>query len=153
MNVPVWLEGLCSTAWVGTSGLWLDPSQPKAASSTTAEVELVAGGNAASIRYDWAFEGTTHEGILIVGARDNGEAEASWLDSFHMSDSFMVSKGRLGDGDNLSVLGSFAAPDGQDWGWRTEIAKLSSASWRIQMFIITPTGEEALGFELDYATV
>ncbi len=61
----------------------------------------------------------------------------------------MVSKGQLSDGNSLSVLGSFAAPEGPPWGWRTEIEKLDDTAWRMRMYVIPPGEAEALGFELN----
>ncbi|MGE0057550.1 MAG: DUF1579 family protein [Dehalococcoidia bacterium] len=149
MNAPTWLQSLAGPTWRGNSGLWMDPTQPGYTSETKATVRLVAKGIAAAIEYNWAFEGEPHEGILVVGANDDGEAHASWIDSFHMDGSFMVSKGQTGAGDSLSVLGSYAAPEGPDWGWRTEIEKLSDTAWRVRMYNIPPDSEELLGFELN----
>jgi hypothetical protein len=150
MNVPDWLQSLCSTAWAGESKLWLDSTQPPVTSEVTARIALVANGNAASITYTWYFEDVTQAGILLVGVHEDGSVEASLLDSFHTSDGFMVSKGNVLEGQKLDVLASYAAPPGPDWGWRTEIEKLSDAAWRVRMFNITPSGDEAFGFEMNF---
>jgi hypothetical protein len=150
VNVPEWLGSLISQSWAGDSKLWLDPPQAPATSDATAHLALVANGNAASIQYTWFFEDVTHEGILVAGAREDGSVETSWLDSFHSIDGFMISKGQLLEGQKLSVFASYAAPPGPDWGWRTEIEKLSDAAWRIRMYNITPDGDEDLGFELNF---
>jgi hypothetical protein len=151
MNVPDWLQGLSDQTWHGTSGLWMEPGTPGFRSETTATVRLVANGIAAAIEYSWSFEGATQEGILIIGISDDGSAEASWIDSFHMSAEFMLSKGSVSRDDSLSVLGHWSAGDGPPWGWRTEIAKQSNAAWQVRMYVIPPGEDEALGFELSFS--
>lgn len=149
MQIPPWLHSLSGTAWTGNSGLWMDPTQAGFTSEATATVRLVANGVAAAIEYTWSFEGAKHEGILVAGANDDGTAEASWIDSFHMSDAFMVSKGRVEASGAINVLGAYAAPEGPDWGWRTVIEKLGDTAWCVRMYNITPDGDEAPGFELN----
>jgi hypothetical protein len=149
MNAPEWLRSLCATSWAGESKLWLDSAQPATTSDVTAHIGLVANAHAASIQYTWYFEDVTHEGVLLVGAREDASVETTWLDSFHTSDGFMVSKGNLLEGQKLNVIASYATPTGPDWGWRTEIEKLSDAAWRLRMFNITPSGEETYAFEMN----
>lgn len=148
MRIPDGLESL-SGIWTGTGTLWFDPSQPPAATfDVTADVSDAAKSNLISIAYTWSYEGDPKEGIILIGTGPEGQLEASWLDSWHMADSFMISKGTQETSGIASVLGSYGEPGSPEWGWRTVIEAATPGEWRLTMFNIPPGGEELLAFEL-----
>ena len=149
MSVPEILETVQGD-WTGTSTLWLPwLTPPERESASTATVERVVGGKFAAVRYTWEHEGQGHEGLLLVGQTKAGEVTASWVDSWHMSAKIMFSTGSVGEGGAISVLGSFEAPPGPDWGWRTEL-RATDGGFEIVMHNISPEGEESIAFRNTY---
>ncbi len=154
MKIPAALEALIGVAWVGRGKLWFNPSEPPVATfSSRATIEAAAQANVISITYTWAYEDDPQEGFLLIGAKESGEVEASWLDSWHMADSFMISRGPDAGEDKVSVLGSYAARPGPDWGWRTVLEAESSGVWFLRMYNIMPGGDDMLAFEIRYVAV
>lgn len=49
-----------------------------------------------------------------------------------------------------SVLGSYPAGEGPDWGWRTTLEMRGRDNLVISHYNITPGGEESIGVEIDY---
>lgn len=146
------LSGILSLAgqWTGTYRLILDPSTPVRVSSTAATLSSVAGGRFARLDYVWEDEGKRQDGSLLVGfEKEESVATAVWVDSFHMSNKFMVCEGKA-RGGSVDVSGSYAAPPGPDWGWRTTLGPGPDGTLRMVMYNVTPDGEEYLAVEADY---
>jgi hypothetical protein len=70
-----------------------------------------------------------------------------------MGDKVMACRGAVSNRGEISVLGSYAAPTGPDWGWRIVITPDEGQSLRIVMFNISPDGQEELAVETDYTRV
>lgn len=142
------LEG----TWTGTNRLWFMPTDPAFESSATAVVEPVAQGQATLLRYTWSHEGRPQSGVMVIlhKATSPEEDAVTWLDSFHTARAFMHFRGGLTPGGALSVLGSYAAPEGPPWGWRITIERPDSGSWALRMYNIEPEGEEMLAVEAVY---
>ena len=154
MNIPAALEPLIGVAWAGHGSLWFNPKEPPVATfSSRASIEAVAQANVVEIVYTWAYEDDPQEGVLLIGERESGELESSWLDSWHMADSFMISRGRAEPDGKVSVLGSYAAPPGPDWGWRTAIEIVHSNEWLLRMYNIQPGGSDELAFEIRFRSM
>lgn len=150
MQIPAAIEPLVGV-WPGSGSLWLNPTDPPSATfDCRATVSAAAQANLMAIDYTWAFDDEPEEGLLLVGARENGELEASWFDSWHMNDAFMISRGRGGEQGRLSLLGAYRAPNGPDWGWRTVIEVFNSTHWTLRMYNIPPGGQDALAFEMRF---
>jgi len=151
MSAPESLRRLVGE-WTGTNRLWLSPEENPRRSDSTATVALAAGGQAVTISYTWSFDGQPQEGILILERdKDGSKMEAVWTDSWHMSDKLMVCEGSLDEKGVASVTGSYAAPPGPDWGWRTSVGPGEGGSFHIRMYNITPEGQEALAVEAIYS--
>ncbi len=145
------MDGLAGE-WVGSNKLWLDPTQPPQESETTATVVLLAQGKFATLRYTWAYQGRPQEGLIYFGpTTEQRPTDAAWADSWHMSDKLMSATGEVRDGGVISVLGSYAAPPGPDWGWRIEIRPAGPDAFRLLMFNIEPQMEEVPAVEAVYA--
>jgi hypothetical protein len=137
--------------WAGPSKLWLSPDAPARESASTAVVKLAAKGRCLVVEYTWAFEGEEQEGLLVLGpGGEPGSVAGSWVDSWHMSDAFMALAGGIEDGARISVLGSYAAPPGPDWGWRVAIEP-GAETFKLLMYNISPEGAEAPAVEAVYA--
>lgn len=151
MSVPEIMANLVGR-WRGVNRLhttWV-PDNPVRESVSAAIVELTARGRFLKIEYDWIFEGATHEGLILIGdEKDSDLIKAFWIDSWHLSDKFMVSEGVLNDGA-ISLKGFYTVPDHPDWGWRTIFENINENSFKITMQNVTPEGEESLAVEMEF---
>ena len=77
--------------------------------------------------------------------------QAAWVDTFHTSSTgIMLSEGPYSEGSpSVCVLGSYAAPPGPPWGWRTSFAPAGDRLL-IRHFNVSPAGEDGLAAEIDY---
>ena len=149
MSVSISLDELVGD-YEGTYRLirsWETP--PQSDSQSVASIVPVARGRFLTMRYTWAIDGTPHEGMLLLGREQGGNAvSAVWVDSWHMSEKPLICTGRLDDG-TITVVGSYAAPPGPDWRWRTELVP-GDGTLLITMYNISPGGEEELAVESRY---
>src|SRR5688572_18011781 len=110
--------------WKGTYRLWVMPGEPPNVSQTTASLSSAAGGNFTRLDYTWDYDGLPQDGSILVGFEEQrAVVVAVWVDSWHMSDKLMLCEGRAtgNGGSAVEFRGSYAAPPGPDWGWRTVI--------------------------------
>jgi hypothetical protein len=136
--------------WQGSYRLIVDPSAPARVSETSAVIAPVTGGGSTRIDYTWEYDGTPQQGSLLLGHDDpRGVFTAMWMDSWHMSDKEMLSEGPASS-ESLDVRGSYEAPPGPDWGWRTVIEVASADSFRMIMYNVTPDGQEYLAVDAEY---
>lgn len=156
MSAPESLKKLAGK-WAGTSRLyrpWLPPEASESESESAASVALAARGKFVTVEYTWAVDGEQQEGLLLLGCEDGADdATAVWVDSWHMSDKSLACRGEVDASGAVSVLGSYPAPPGPDWGWRTVVAPGTDGSFAIIMYNITPEGEEMIAFENRYMPV
>ncbi|MBA4072949.1 MAG: hypothetical protein C0497_14080 [Gemmatimonas sp.] len=104
--------------WSGDNAVWLEPGADPLRSSASAEVSLEAEGQALRMRYLWADGGKPQSGtLLLVGDATLTAWAGAWTDSWHLAHQLMDCRGS-GDGNSVSVRGTYAAPPGPDWGWR-----------------------------------
>jgi Protein of unknown function (DUF1579) len=131
------------TAWI--------KENPVSETNSSAVIELTARGRFLKIEYDWTFEDSPQEGLILIGNENESDSiKAFWIDSWHLSDKFMVSEGRLDENDVISLKGFYTVPDNPDWGWRTIIEPESNNSFKIVMYNVSPEGEESLAVEMEF---
>lgn len=108
--------------WTGSNRLH-DPHTGKPEDSPSRLVIApLLGGKFIRLDYTWNHQGKPHEGSLLVGFNSQtSELSGHWIDSWHMAPTAMILRGSMVDGGELSLLGSYAAPPGPDWGWRIDI--------------------------------
>jgi len=151
MSVPELLEKLVGK-WRGINRLhttWV-PENPVRETVSVASVELTARGRFLKIEYDWMFEETMQEGLILIGnEKDSDSIKAFWIDSWHLSDKFMVSEGARAADGSISLKGFYAVPDHPDWGWRTVIEPERDNAFKIVMYNASPEGEETLAVEME----
>lgn len=149
MSVPPAFTSLVGH-WQGTNRLWLDPAQPANESAATAVFQLVAQEKFATLHYTWADGDQPQSGVLLFGLHEQ-QVNAAWVDSWHMQDQIMTMSGASEADGSVWVQGSYAAPPGQDWGWRISLRPDSPDQFRLIMHNITPAGEEMLAVEVTFS--
>ncbi len=144
----------CEGSWEGTSRLQMDADAGTIVESpSTASVTRVANGKFVRIDYKWSFDDKPQEGSYLVGHLvKTGEVTAHFIDSFHMGAKVMACTGTGNSDGVISVLGSYPAPPGPDWGWRTIITPAGD-SLKIVMNNIWPEGREDMAVEASYTKV
>jgi hypothetical protein len=146
------LEALAALAgdWTAIYELRGDPSF-ECDTPSTAAVRPVVGGRFVRIDYTWdeddrLEERGPQEGSLLVGFEPDpapGSATVVMIDSWHLHDAVMVSRGPRQDDGGVDVFGTWSAGDNApDWGWRTILAPASDG-WSMTMFVVTPDGVES----------
>jgi hypothetical protein len=140
--------------WSGTSQLWLRPTESAHESNTTAQVRQLAQGQFIAVAYDWQFDGQPQDGLIIFrSTSDTPPAMSLFIDSWHMKNEIMICEGTIDDQGLVSLLGSYPAPPGPDWGWRIEIESIDRANLAIRMINIAPDGQETLAVLANYRRV
>ncbi|HQU82258.1 MAG TPA: DUF1579 family protein [Pyrinomonadaceae bacterium] len=120
-------------------------------SKTNALVDFTAKGCFLKIEYDWFYQEKPHEGLILLGKdKDSQKFIAFWIDSFHLSDKYMVSEGGFDANENISIKGSYSVPGYPDWGWKTVFDFSDEQSLKIIMYNISPEGIEELAVEAVY---
>ena len=137
--------------WSGAN-LLQDPNvMAPETSKAAATVTPVLGGRFVRVDYTWAYHGEPQEGSLQVGYDATDAAfVASWIDTWHLGGRIMACRGGAMAGGGVSLLGSYAAPPGPDWGWRITIEPAGANAFRLLMYNITPEGTEELAVEAEY---
>jgi len=136
--------------WEGTYKLWFSPENPHVVCSTSAGIKKGIRGTCVKIAYDWTYEEKPQEGLLLLTFDPNKEVvHAAWFDSFHMANDFLVCEGFAEEG-RLNVTGSYAAPVGPSWRWRT-IVSTENGDFKILMYNIHPDGTEEVAVEATYS--
>lgn len=151
MSVPENI-GKLTGQWSGTNKLylsWLKESPFDSESNAT--INFSAKGIFLKIEYDWYHEGKTQEGLILIGKEKDSELIKSfWIDSWHLSDKFMVSEGDHRSDKMISVKGYYSVPNHPNWGWRTVIENENENTFKLTMYNVSPEGEETLAVEADY---
>jgi hypothetical protein len=128
--------------WRGPTRLWLEPGAAPEETTTELQAELVLGGRWLRVAYRGVAFTKPHAGEMLLGYhKDAGEYELAWIDSSHTGSAIMLSTGAARDDAVIDVLGSYAG-DGQRWGWRTRLQRLSSTELSLEAFNISPAGVE-----------
>lgn len=152
MSVPATFTSLVGS-WKGTYALYFEPGPPVSTSPSTVTVELLGNARFLCLRYTWIYEDKPQEGALIVGQEkgdDGGEGvvRATFIDSWHNGDRMMICTGTVTAQGGIDVKGTYPAPPGPDWGWRTTLAAGADGHLRMTMFNVEPDGSETLAVEL-----
>lgn len=152
MSIPENFKNLIGE-WKGKNRLyttWI-VENPVRESDSISNVKLAANEKFLKIEYDWIYEDKTQEGLLLIGSeKDSNEVRAFWIDSWHMSDKFMTCDGNFSE-NSILMKGFYEVPNHPDWGWRTDIHFENENSFKIEMYNVSPEGEEDLAVEAEYS--
>jgi hypothetical protein len=136
--------------WQATYRLWMSPEAAPAESLSSAILSPMVNGKMVCIEYNWTFNGGMEEGELFIGYEPQSQqVTVVWVDSWHNGDRFMICHGGVRRDGAISVLGSYPAPTGPDWGWRTVIEP-GDDQFILRMYNIPPGGEDLLAVEAIY---
>lgn len=137
-------------AWQGKSSLQVSLDEPVRDSQSQLHIRPVIKGKFLEFRYDWLEKEVPQEGLLLVGYDEpTRAAKAIWLDSWHTGEDFMIFQGSIDRDGEITLLGSYPAPDGPDWGWRIVIRP--EGDWlKLQMDNISPEADELWAVMADY---
>ncbi|TWT57661.1 hypothetical protein KOR42_10240 [Thalassoglobus neptunius] len=142
-----WFEQVCGT-WAGVCRTWFEPDQLADESPFEGRFGKSIGGNFLRHQYSGEIQNSPRVGEELFVFNPVGETiDVSWADSFHMSSSIMLSRGKL-TGNTLDMTGQYmVGVDIPDWGWRTVYDLTSSDELVITAFNISPEGESAKALE------
>lgn len=142
----------CAGTWTGINKLQDPHSNIQEESASTAEIKPILAGKFVRIDYTWQYKEAPQEGMMLVGFETKTNTiNVYWIDSWHMGDAVMHCTGKDNEG-YLSVMGSYAAPPGPDWGWRINLFA-DNKTFRIEMFNIWPEGKEEPAVTMSYENV
>ncbi len=141
--------------WEGVARTWFEPDKLADESPCRGTIRSVLGGRFAVHEYEGSLQGKPLSGVALYGYHlDPDRYEMAWIDSFHNGTAIMFSKGQ-NEGRGYGVRGSYEAPSGPPWGWRTEIRQPEPGRLIITHFNVPPesVGPEAKAVEIDYRRV
>jgi len=136
--------------WEGTTKTWFEADNLADESPWRGIIRPVLEGRFVVHEYEGSFQGKPIAGVAIHGYHlDRGRYETAWIDSFHTGTAIMFFTGQAGD-EAHRVLGSYEAPSGPPWGWRTDIAQPETDRLVITHYNVTPEGQETKAVETSY---
>lgn len=122
-------------AWTGTNGFRLLPDDPVVRGAANAELTLPAAGHLLAFAYGWEHpEDGGQEGLLVVGAGEDGALTAIWGDSWHQKPEPLPMTGAIEAPGRLRVSGCYAG----DWGWGIAFAAAGGESLTVTMENVVP---------------
>ncbi len=138
----------CAGAWRGHNVLQ-DPHTGRPDDSpATAVVTPLLDGRFVRLDYTWRYQDRDQAGSLLVGYQPKADLVTThWIDSWHMGTAVMACEGAAEEDGSLFVRGTYAVPEGPDWGWRTVLTPRRRQSLRMVMHNIAPDGQEWLAVE------
>ncbi len=141
----------CAGSWRGSNRLYDPTTNRPEDSAATAKVSPVLGGRFLRLDYAWSYQGAPQEGSLLLGCvTKTGVLSAHWIDTWHMGEMVLACRGERRDGGALSLTGSYAVRPGPDWGWRIVLHPVEARALRLEMFNITPNGQEKIAVEASF---
>jgi hypothetical protein len=138
--------------WAGTNDLVLGEGGAPLRTAATACVTAVLLGRFVRVDYTWSYEGQPQEGMMLIGYQPKaGLVTMDWADTMHNGRRVMHCVGGAAGDGTLEVKGSYPAPPGPDWGWRTVITPSASGGEKlvITMYNIWPEGKEDFAVRME----
>ncbi|MFF2553268.1 hypothetical protein ACFVUS_19850 [Nocardia sp. NPDC058058] len=121
--------------WSGANDFRLMPTDTMQTSAATVTVTFGAGGNLASIGYTWSHPADgPQQGLLVVGADEDGNAQALWSDTWHQKPGPQVLTGTARPGAQVELSATY----GGDWEWRIMVDDTVDGVFRLRMDNVVP---------------
>src|SRR5688500_5378796 len=137
-------------SWRGSGTLftpWTTPAEQEY--DSTAFVSSAAR-NFLKLEYTWTADGRQQDGLMLIAEKKDGSFSSVWVDSWHQSEAFLLSTGSRTASGDITLLASYPAPTGPDWGWKTIIRALGGDNLEILMYNIPPDGKEEIAVHDTY---
>lgn len=141
--------------WQGTARTWFEPGKLAETSPVRGQIKRVLKGMFAQHSYRGRLMGDPMIGLALIGySLGEQQWQVAWVDSVHNGTRVMLSVSPSGASPlRPNVLGSYPAPQGPDWGWRTTLELRGRDRLLLRHFNVTPQGQESIGVEFDYRRV
>ena len=131
--------------WKGTTTVWPGPEAEAIHSDVWLDARLAARGKFLIFAYDWAVQNQPQQGELGFSIAGDGESvQGWWIDSWHNDNAVMNLTGETKAENEVFLSGTFAAPDGPDWGWDIQITA-ETTNLDIVMWVIPPDEAGMIG--------
>lgn len=139
----------CAGKWTGTNVLEIPVYNIYDQSAATLTLTPISHNRFVRLDYTWSYKDEPQEGSMWIGFDPEAQrAVIAWIDTWHMGYDIMTLRGAI-EGNAVNVLGSWAAPEGPDWGWRI-VVTAGSEALTVTMYNIPPSGEEILAVTATY---
>ncbi|MDH5646978.1 MAG: DUF1579 domain-containing protein, partial [Candidatus Heimdallarchaeota archaeon] len=139
--------------WSGNYTLIIDPNSSPHTCPTIMNISSILNSKFLKLKYTWEFETTPHEGMILLTFNTKRKLiVTNWIDSWHMGTDIMTCNGYI-NGNMISFTGQYAASEGPDWRWRTEINLINNEEFEFKMYNIHPQNIEDLAVCVRYLRV
>lgn len=152
MAIPKLIQGF-EGHWVGTSTLhcpWPPEADPIRTGDSTLSCSFDPTGAFAKISLVWHENGPQYSEFLICGSSSKDDVSCGWTDSWHLSSEVMRLQGTGMDGDMVDMHGTYRVEGHPEWGWRIAFSRAGAVGLKLEMFNISPEGEEEWAVRAEY---
>ena len=137
--------------WRGSGTLFTPRTTPAEQEYDSTAFISQAARNILKLEYTWEADDAQQDGLMLIAEnKKDGSFSSVWVDSWHQSETFLLSKGSRTASGDITLLGSYPAPTGPDWGWKTIIRALGDDNLEILMYNLSPDGKEEIAVHDTY---